>query len=577
MLSKEEILENTKQLSLKEYSSLIMDSYLSKASREKCIELEKNNEMLKFELEKYKRIAVGTDDEKQIVISENYDQIINESDIVIDGEIEKYGKNTVDIEFEIKRIIDHIRTLPPNDELDDNVNYLFRTYHIDDDMNDCKFCSGKYRLKTSFPKVTFSFKDNKAIVIDEIFTGYKCDKCGAEITNSYEFAEKSFLPMNAPYISADSVVYMIIQKFVFNRSLKSQEIYWKKHNIEFSQALMCELVNEVCDRWIIPLYEKLKKELLRRELLCADVDGIRTYKLSENEMILHDNKMSDVFVYRTPENDAKPLVIIDVCNDYRFEDEPVNYEKPHDFLNNYDGIVHTEKIERFSFPKSKFKIAAMWSRAGKYLEDAQSHISPAYLDKSETAECLKAYNKMVKNEKENKDVDEDEVKLEMREMRSRRLTDTLTEYAAEFSEKHNNSDKKYSAVGKAYQFILDKIDELELYYTDPRVSVDNHLCESILEDFISGKYKFIRSDDYKRSVAVISVIRTAELNNLDPARYLTYYIKNSNKDLKNKNTMPWNCAEQCKEMFLHDFEPKNMHNEKRYEKKEQDDETEEND
>ena len=39
MLSKEEIKENAKILSDKEYSKLVMENYLSKSSREKCMEL----------------------------------------------------------------------------------------------------------------------------------------------------------------------------------------------------------------------------------------------------------------------------------------------------------------------------------------------------------------------------------------------------------------------------------------------------------------------------------------------------------------------------------------------------------
>lgn len=553
MLSKEEIRENSKTLSVKEYSEMLTEIYLSRSAKEKCIELEQINEMLKYELEKYKRIALGSVDEKETVISEIYDQLLNEADIVCDRETSD-SDETYDSKSEMEEIAQKIRSFPPNDAMNDYVNYIFRIYNLDESLNSCDYCDGKYRVVSSFPCGLFKIIENKAIWSDEIFVGYKCDKCGAEIPNGYEKTKRAF-SLSDNTVSAEAAANIFIQKYVYGRSYKTQEVYWKSHDLELSQITMCKWMNEVCDGWLIPLYEEMKKNLLKRDFVCADVNGIRNYRISNNEMVLHENKMMDVYVYRTPENDQHPVIIFDYDIRCSNEYEPVRFDNPMAFLKGFKGIVHTEKIERFDFPGRKFSFAAMWSRVGDLFEEALDNIMPDFRDDSEAMYCMNLCRKIEEKEKDVNEIDEDDAKLEIREIVSRDITDILLESAASFITDQKDPNR-ISLIGKAYQYILDHADELELYYTDPRTNVDNELCNAALEGFSGLSDKLaVRENGYRRCIAAVSIIQTAVCNNLNPLRYIIYYLKNKNK--KTKGLMPWNCPEQCKEILLQNNKPKN--------------------
>ena len=59
MLSREEIKENTKCISIQEYSNLIANNHLSRTAREKCIEMEQELQQLRLENEKLRRMIYG--------------------------------------------------------------------------------------------------------------------------------------------------------------------------------------------------------------------------------------------------------------------------------------------------------------------------------------------------------------------------------------------------------------------------------------------------------------------------------------------------------------------------------------
>lgn len=569
MLSKEEILENTKSMSQNEYSRLVAEVHLSRAAREKCTMLEFENEELRLENERLRMVVYGTISEKENLIAKNYDTIINEADLISERNL---SDNTAlyDSAAAMDILKEKIRSYPPNDELDDHINYLFRGYFLDDDLNDCSKCDGKYRVISMVPKTTFKIEENKAVLLDEVFMGYKCDKCGDELENGFDVLKKSAPVIHEPVVSAEAISYMLVQKYLFSRSFKTQELYWKRHDLRLDQRTMCSWCNEACDRWLVPLYNNLKKELLKRPLICADVEGIRNYKITENDYLAEENKMFDMFVYRTPAKDKAPIVVYDLNENYRYFYEPINYEEPMDYLKNYKGVVHTEKTEKFDFPGRKFSIAAMWSRVADLFEDVLDMIPPQYHSGSTAEQCIEICREIIKNDKDSEPVDEEDVKLEIRELSNKELTDYLIEMSADFVSSGKDPEIK-STLGKAFNYILDNLDELECYYTNGQTSVDNHLCAGLYEEIKAGGCRrFIALNTHsERTTAVMSIIQTALLNNLDPQKYLTFYLKNvASSDAPDlKKLYPWSCSDSCKILIHKNSDPRDSFKRKSYKQK----------
>lgn len=544
MLSREEIKENTKCISIQEYSNLIANNHLSRTAREKCIEMEQELQQLRLENEKLRRMIYGDLSEKERIRSDICDMLINES------ELSDTEDDNSRVSEEIHDIVRQIRRFPPNDELNDHISYIFRAYYLDDEMNDCDSCSGKYRVSSMVPVSSIKIIDSKAVVSDEIFMGYKCDKCGRELSNSFDIIDRPCWISGEIKIDASVIANIIVQKFLFGRSFKTQELYWRKHEITFSHKTMSYLVNEASDKWVIPLYEYMKKELLKRDFICADVRTVSKYKLAADNMMLSEDNTSELYLYRTPANDSSPIVIFDIEDSSEIELQESDRVKC--FLKKYSGILQTEKTERFDFNSRKYKIAALWSHVCELFGEALEKLPPAYRDNSNSAQCLELCSEIMKNDDDSKPVEEEEVKLEVREHNSRDITDCLTEIAESFV----NSGKDPSAqssIGKAYNYLLDYSDELEMYYTDARTSVDNELCNEILKDFtLPDKNKFASvSKDGIRQAAMLSLIYTIRLNGVDPIKYLTYFFRNAPAPTAEtrKKLMPWNCPDCCRPLF----------------------------
>ena len=514
MLSREEIKENTKSMSQNEYSRLVAEVHLSKAAREKCTMLELENEELRLENERLRMVVYGTFSEKENLIAKNYDTLINEADFISER-IKDDNRELSDSPSAMDIIKEQIRSYPPNDELDDYINYLFRSYFLDNDLNDCSKCDGKYRAISMVPKTTLKIEENKAVLIDEVFMGYKCDKCGDELSNGFDVLKKSA-------------------------------------------------------KWLVPLYNQFKNELLKRPLICADVEAIRNYKITDNDYLTEENKMFDMFVYRTPAKDKNPVVVYDLNENYRYFYEAINYEEPSEYLKNYKGVIHTEKTEKFDFPGRQFSIAAMWSRVYKLFEEVYDMIPPRYHSGSTVEQCIEICSEIIKNDKDSEPIDEEDVKLEIREITNKELTDCLIELATEFVTSGKDPEIK-STIGKAYNYILDNLDELECYYTNGQTSVDNHLCSELYEELLSGgSWQFLDLKSHSdRTTAVMSIIQTALLNNLDPQNYLTYYLKNiASADKPGPEKLyPWSCSDCCKILMHNNSEPRDNFRRISYRKK----------
>ncbi len=548
MLSREEIIDNTKCISLREYSRLMTNEHLSKAAREKCIRQEAELQQLRFENEKLRSIVYGSISEKEHIKADNFDKVINEADVVCSRE-----DGSFDPESSADQILSEVRSLKPNDELDDHVNYLFRAYFMDDDMNDCDECDGKYRVVSMVSDTTLRITGKKLVVSDEVFMGYKCDNCGRELPNAFDSIMRPGSVLSDRRINADVLAYILTQKYVSGRSFKTQELFWKDHGVSLDQHIMSHWFNEACDKWIIPVYRYMKKELLKRDFICADTEGVRSYSMTENDFLFNEDKMLDLYIYRTPENDSAPIAVFDIGRDFRYFYEPICYDRQTEYLKNYKGILQTEKTEHFSIPDRKFSIAATWSRVRKLFEEALDKIPPIYSNESNAKHCLDICLEIEKSDDDSKPVDEDDVKLEVREQSTRDISDYLTELADSFVESEKDPDKK-SALGKAYSYIYENKSELEMYYNDARTSINNDLCNDILLDYSipDGDRRFISCDGSdERIAAILSLIHTIKLNKLDPQLYFTYLFKNapSPEEKLRNHLMPWNCPECCRPLI----------------------------
>ncbi len=545
MISEEAKKAKTVYISKNEYDDLKKKAEYYELYKNNYIDLKAQNQLMTDELNKLRRVVYASQPEKRLIIAKNYDIILNEEELICDKEEEKTGSSER-LSAAMTDLIDCMRSFPPNDEVNENINYLFRRFTLKGNQQKCPLCKNKLVATSQFPATTFKITEEKAVLCDDIYYGYKCSSCAYQMVNIYENFSMKNPVINEKIISAETIARIITYKFERHDSMQSQEIFWDECGLDFSSTLMASWMREVCDMWFRPLYDMLKKEIKQNDFICADVKAVRNYDITRNSCMLIENELMYLWLFRTDETNRKPIILFDISQDK-------SYDIPEKYLKGYKGILQTVKIHRYEYPGKDFKTAAMWQYVAELFDEALDYIPPKAQNDSAPMRGIRLCEKIIGNEAEFSHI-EDEIKIKLRNKRSRAAAEELVAWAKEFSESNVDPDR-ISRTGKALSYIHDHEKELMIYFEDSRVSVDNELCQSSLHNFTVSekKWKIVRTGSgCERSMMMYSIIQTAVANNLNPFRYLYYYMKNAanpGKHTTMDHLLPWNVPDACKEFY----------------------------
>ena len=104
---------------------------------------------------------------------------------------------------------------------------------------------------------------------------------------------------------------------------------------------------------------------------------------------------------------------------------------------------------------------------------------------------------------------------------------------------------RHSDTMKAFAYLLKQRDALNVYCSNGRVEIDNHIAENALRGVVAGRKKciFASSDSGGEHAAVLySLIGTCRMNNVEPGKWLRYIIEHIQDWPANRvrNLLPWN-------------------------------------
>ncbi len=533
MLSKDEIQENTKTLPLEKYGELLSENYLSQSARLKCTELEAENKQLRKELEKFKMLAGGDISEKTALMCQLYDGLLNESDII--------SESSSDTDFsEILKTL-HSDAAEGNTSLNDR--YENRKYEPSYKNISCRKCSDVCKKLKSSPLMSVYIDDEGLKVIDEEFPVYKCVSCGEICYDMYEKFRNRKSLLKEREVTAQMAAFLLNEKFVMKRSYAFLENSYRSQNMTLSKEFMSYIVNEICDRYLEPLYNCMKNELFASGFIISGAADVLTCRVNEKEASSHDEGMLEMFVYTAEAVGGGRIILFDAGTEGEMSENSDISESVKIFLRGYSGIIHTDKAELFDYKEKKFEILPMWGAVENLLTRT---LEPNFVSGKPDAnviKCISSLGKIKQKLKDDKDVD-DEIRLAVRRANCSDITDELIEKAQEW-EKNGCKIK----TEKAFRYILEYMNELDSFYTDARTVFDNESCEEELNEFgVDDMISRIIKDKngYRRTVIIMSIIRTVKANSLDVVRYLTFYLKNiliENNDVS--DLLPWKAPSEC--------------------------------
>ena len=106
-----------------------------------------------------------------------------------------------------------------------------------------------------------------------------------------------------------------------------------------------------------------------------------------------------------------------------------------------------------------------------------------------------------------------------------------------------------SALGKAMSYLKDQWPYLTNYLKDGRLEISNNRAERSIKSYVIDRKNFLFANTpggATGSAVMFSLIMTALENKLDPWRYLTWLMKNSDTVKDVEELLPWHAPDNCK-------------------------------
>lgn len=182
-----------------------------------------------------------------------------------------------------------------------------------------------------------------------IYSCRNCEKKGESVS-----IVKSTLPepiIKGSIASPSAVAHIMTQKFVNAVPIYRQEQDYKRNGIELSRQTMSNWVNRSALDWLEPLYEELKVQLLKREVLCVDETTLQVLKEPDKKA----TSKSYIWLYRTGADElGKPIVI------YEYQPNR-SAQHPKLFLKGYVGYIHSDGYAAYhQLPSSIVICGCVW-------------------------------------------------------------------------------------------------------------------------------------------------------------------------------------------------------------------------
>lgn len=476
--------------------------------KDKQKELEFMNAMLSDRLALARRKQFGSSSEKY---AEGYEQmdLFNEAEASADPEAEEPTFEEVHpSSYKRKK-----RTGKKEEYLSDFEVTETIEYKLAGEDRYCPECGKKYKIVTKETVKRLKFVPAKFEVVEEVTYVYSCPECGF-----MKRPEKTPPLVSGGSIATPSLVAGIMNaKYVNGMPLARQEREFARYNLNLSTKTMANWIIGCANRYLKPLYDRMKEEFLKSRYIHCDETRIQVIGEPDQK----GTTQNWMWVYLTDEYSESPRMAL-----FDYERTRAGYH-PVKFLDGrFHGYLTCDGYQAYHGLDDSITVTGCFTHARRRFDAALTA-----LKKDFTREQLKetvAYNAMtrigilykVEELIRNKTPEE---RYEERQKQSRPVVDALFEWLHSMEDSVDRS----SLIGDAILYTLNQEPYLRRYLDDGHLSIDNNSAERAIKNFAVGRRnwlfaKSIRGAD--ASAVVYSITETALLNGLKPYVYLTYVL-----------------------------------------------------
>ena len=426
------------------------------------------------------------------------------------------------------------------DKLPENTEVVSEIHELSEEERTCPVCGSVMEPVGEEVVRTVELIPAKIIVHEDHYVNYTCKQCNGEDTEEeigkVQFIKTPHMPVAYPgsYCSPSAAAFLMTQKFVMGSPLYRMEQDFKRRGLELSRQTMSNWMIACADAWLVPLYERLRQQLLLADIINADETELQVLR----EPGRRPQTKSYMWLYRTGSYAEHPIVL--------FEYQPGRGSKyPLDFLNGFKGYLQTDGYGGYDALKDVTHVGCMAHLKRKF-HDAVTALPNG--KKAGSAVEGEAYcERLFQFERTFEKLSFEERKQKRQEL----AKPVLDEFLAWGSTRTASPKSK---LGEALTYLHNNGKELSEYLNDGRLEISNNIAERSIKMFVIDRKNFLFANTPKGATAsavMFSIIQTAIANRLEPYLYLKYIFSEAPKMAAEgkdwiTSVLPQNVPASCK-------------------------------
>ena len=382
----------------------------------------------------------------------------------------------------------------------------------------CPDCNTKYKVVTKETVKRLKFVPARFEAVEEVTYVYSCPKCGA-----MKRPEKTPSLLKGSIATPSLVAGIMNAKYVNGMPLARQEREFARYDLNLSTKTMANWIIQCADRYLQPLYERMKEELLQSGYLHGDETRIQVIDEPDQK----GSTRNWMWVYLTDEHSGSPQMVL-----FQYERTRAGYH-PREFLGDqFGGYFTCDGYQAYHSLPEKITVTGCMAHARRRFEEALTVLKKDFTNeqlKETTAyQAMARIGMLYKIEEMIRDKSPAE-RYEERQKQAKPLLEAFFEWLHSLEDSVDRS----SLIGEAVLYALNQETYLKRYLDDGHLSIDNLAAERALKNFATGRRNWLFAKSIRgaqASAIVYSITETAMLNGLKPYHYLTYVLEQM-KDL----------------------------------------------
>ena len=378
----------------------------------------------------------------------------------------------------------------------------------------------------------------KFVVHEDHYYSYACKKCEQDEStdNRTQIVKTPHVPSVYPGSSASPsvVAYLMTQKYVMGEPLYRMEMDFNARGYHLSRQTMSNWMIHCSEEWLKPIYDELRKKLLKEDVIHADETVLQVLHEPERKA----QTKSYMWLFRTGKYAESPAILYKYC-----PGRSGDFAK--DFLKGFHGYLQTDGYGGYDKVPDVIHVGCMAHLKRKFHEAVEAMPSGKRTGAAVKGEAY--CSALFKLEESFAPLSAEERKAKRQELSK----PILDEFLAWSKTLHNSSKSKLSI---ALTYLHNNEKELSEFLNDGRLEISNNLAERSIKPFVIDRKNFLFANTPKgatSSAVTFSIIETAKANGLSPMRYLTYVFETAPTLDRTKTNwalalLPENAPEDCR-------------------------------